>query len=69
MPLLPMRWYHCVMRDTLSNGPARVIRFLRLLGIRVTDLTREDAAAELYGFDVTVRWRPLILLPPEDRPQ
>lgn len=42
---------------------------LALLGIRVTDLTREDAAAELYGFDVTVRWRPLILLPPDERPQ
>ena len=38
--------------------------FLTLLGIQITTLTREQAAAELYGFDVKVRWRPLILLPP-----
>lgn len=36
---------------------------LHLLGVRITDLTREEAAAELYGYDVTVRWRPMILTP------
>lgn len=37
---------------------------MRMLGIRWEDLPREQAAADLLALDLTVKWRPLILVAP-----